>query len=138
MGAHGIVGVMETPPRQKTERCRFESFRYHKTNIIYMEKIFDYDFRNELFLCLRESGIKDKEIREIIRKRYKESLKDEVVERLNTVIKAIKEDNLEEIIPFIGDSPSGDGYGCDNRYISFKDVTDCEDIGDVIDALMEK
>ena len=82
--------------------------------------------------------IKDKEIREIIRKRYKESLKDEVVERLNTVIKAIKEDNLEEIIPFIGDSPSGDDYGCDNRYISFKDVTDCEDIGDVIDALMEK
>ena len=81
---------------------------------------------------------KDKEIREIIRKRYKESLKDEVVERLNTVIKAIKEDNLEEIIPFIGDSPSGDDYGCDNRYISFKDVTDCEDIGDVIDALMEK
>lgn len=102
-----------------------------------MKKIFDYDFRNELFLCLRESGIKDKEIREIIRKRYKESLKDEVVERLNTVIKAIKEDNLEEIIPFIGDSPSGDDYGCDNRYISFKDVTDCEDIGDVIDALME-
>lgn len=103
-----------------------------------MKKIFDYDFRNELFLCLRESGIKDKEIREIIRKRYKESLKDEVVERLNTVIKAIKEDNLEEIISFIGDSPSGDDYGCDNRYISFKDVTDCEDIGDVIDALMEK
>ncbi len=103
-----------------------------------MEKIFDYDFRNEIFLCLRESGIKDKEIRGIIRKRYKESLKDEVVERLNTVIKAIKEDNLEEIIPFIGDSPSGDGYGCDNRYISFKDVTNCEDIGDVIDALMEK
>lgn len=119
-------------------KCYTRCGRYHKTNIIYMKKIFDYDFRNELFLCLRESGIKDKEIREIIRKRYKESLKDEVVERLNTVIKAIKEDNLEEIIPFIGDSPSGDDYGCDNRYISFKDVTDCEDIGDVIDALMEK
>jgi hypothetical protein len=32
-------------------------------------------------------------------------------------------------------SPSGDGYGCDNCYISFKDITDCEDIGDVINAL---
>ncbi|MFQ7266196.1 MAG: hypothetical protein ACLRPS_04890 [Paraprevotella clara] len=103
-----------------------------------MEKIFDKDFKNELFRCLKESGMKDKEANEIINKRYKEALKETVVERLNTVIKAIKEDNLEEIIPFIGDSPSGDGYGCDNRYISFEDVTDCEDIGDVIDALMEK
>lgn len=103
-----------------------------------MEKIFDNDFRNELFRCLRESGMKDEEIRIIIRKRYKEALKNAVIERLNAVIKAIKEDNLEEITPFIDNSPSGDGYGCNNDYISFQDITDCEDIGDVINALMEK
>lgn len=101
-----------------------------------MEKIFDNDFRNELFRCLKESGMKDDEIRIIIGKRYKEALKDAVIKRLNAVVKAIKENNLEEIIPFIGDSPSGDGYGCDNRYISFEDITDCEDIGEVIDALI--
>lgn len=100
-----------------------------------MEKIFDKDFRNELFRCLKESGMKDKEASGIINKRYKEALKNAAVERLNAVIKAIKEDNLEGIIPFIGDSPSGDGYGCDNRYISFDDITDCEDIGEVIDVL---
>jgi hypothetical protein len=100
-----------------------------------MEKIFDKDFRAELFSCLKDSGIKDDEIRRIIGKRYKEALKNAVIERLNVVVKAIKENNLEEIIPFIGDSPSGDGYGCDNRYISFEYITDCEDIGDVINAL---
>lgn len=100
-----------------------------------MEKIFDKDFRNELFRCLKESGMEDKEVSRIINKRYKEALKNAVIERLNVVVKAIKENNLEEIIPFIGDSPSGDGYGYDNRYISFEDISDCEDIGEVIDAL---
>lgn len=103
--------------------------------MIYMEKIFDNDFRDELFRCLKESGMKDKEVRGIINRRYKEALKNAVIERLNTVVKAIKEDNLEEISTLIDYSPSGDGYGCDNNYISFKDVTDCEDIGDVINAL---
>lgn len=79
--------------------------------------------------------MEDKEVSGIINKRYKEALKKAVVERLNAVAKAIKEDNLEGIIPFIEYSPAGDGYGCDNRYISFKDITDCEDIGDVINAL---
>lgn len=100
-----------------------------------MEKIFDKDFRAELFSCLEDSGMKDDEIRRIIGKRYKEALKNAVSERLDAVMKAIKENNFEEIIPFIGDSPSGDGYGCDNRYISFEDISDCEDIGEVIDAL---
>ena len=100
-----------------------------------MEKIFDNDFRNELFRCLKESGMKDKEVSGIINKRYKEALKNAVIERLNAVAKAIKEDNLEAINAMIEYSPSGDGYGCDNNYISFKDITDCEDIGDVINAL---
>lgn len=100
-----------------------------------MEKIFDNDFRNELFRCLKESGMKDKEVSGIINKRYKEALKKAVVERLNSVAKAIREDNLEVINDMIEYSPSGDGYGCDNCYISFKDITDCEDIGDVINAL---
>lgn len=100
-----------------------------------MEKIFDNDFRNELFRCLKESGMKDKEVSEIINKRYKEALKKAVVGRLNSVAKAIREDNLEVINDMIEYSPSGDGYGCNNNYISFKDITDCEDIGDVINAL---
>lgn len=62
-----------------------------------MEKIFDNDFRNELFRCLKESGMKDKEVSGIINKRYKEALKKAVIERLNAVVKAIKEDNLEAI-----------------------------------------
>lgn len=33
-----------------------------------MEKIFDKDFRNELFHCLKESGMKDKEVSSIIKK----------------------------------------------------------------------
>lgn len=100
-----------------------------------MEKIFDKDFRNELFHCLKESGMKDKEVSGIINKRYKEALKNAVIERLKAVIKAIKEDNIEEINSLTEYSPSGDGYGCNNTYISFKDITDCEDIGDVINAL---
>lgn len=100
-----------------------------------MEKIFDKDFRNELFCCLKESGMKDEEVSRIIKKRYKEALKNAVIKRLNTVVKAIKEDNLEEINTIVDNSPSGDGDGCDNCYISFKDITDCEDIGDVINAL---
>ena len=100
-----------------------------------MEKIFDKDLRNELFCCLKESGMKDEEVSKIIKKRYKEALKNAVIKRLNTVVKAIKEDNLEEINTIVDNSPSGDGYGCDNCYISFKDITDCEDIGDVINAL---
>lgn len=100
-----------------------------------MEKIFDKDFRAELFSCLEDSGMKDDEIRRIIGKRYKEALKKAVVERLNAVAKAIREDNIEVINDMIESSPSGDGYGCDNNYISFKDITDCEDIGDVINAL---
>lgn len=100
-----------------------------------MEKIFDKDFRNELFRCLKESGMKDKEVSGIINKRYKEALKNAVIERLKAVIKAIKEDNIEEINSLTEYSPSGDGYGCNNTYISFKDITDCEDIGDVINAL---
>ena len=100
-----------------------------------MEKIFDKDFRNELFRCLKESGMKDKEVNGIINKRYTEALKNAVIERLKAVIKAIKENNIEEINSLTEYSPSGDGYGCDNTYISFKDITDCEDIGDVINAL---
>lgn len=100
-----------------------------------MEKIFDNDFRNELFCCLKESGMKDEEVSRIIKKRYKEALKKAVVERLNAVVKAIREDNLEVIKRMIEYSPSGDCCGCDNNYISFKDITDCEDIGDVINAL---
>lgn len=100
-----------------------------------MEKIFYEDFREELFSCLKDSGMQDNQIWSIIDKRYKVALKNAVIGRLNAVMKAIKENNLEEIDEFIDFSSSGDFYGSENHYISFSDITDCEDIGDVINAL---
>lgn len=51
-----------------------------------MEKILDKDFRNELFRCLKESGMKDKEVSGIINKRYKEALKDAVIEHFKPTV----------------------------------------------------
>lgn len=97
-----------------------------------MEKILDFEFRNELLQCLKESGMEDEEINNIIKTRYKSALKKAVIDRLSTIIGLIEHDKYYEICQFIDKSPSGDGYGCDNEYISFEDITGLDDIGDVI------
>lgn len=100
-----------------------------------MEKIFDEDFRNELSKCLQDSGMSNEEVSNIINTRYRQSLKIAIIDRLTFVLESIKKDEYDKIIPLIGDSPAGDGWGCNNRYISFKDITGLEDIGDIIDYL---
>lgn len=100
-----------------------------------MEKILNSSFRTELDKCLEEAGISTKEREKIISKRYKDALKSVVLNRLNTIFNAIQEDDYKSLSYFIKDSPAGDGYGTDNRYISFSDISECEDIGDVIDSL---
>lgn len=98
-----------------------------------MEKILNKDYRNELFKCLEEAGIESKVAKDVINKRYKEALKKAVIDRLSNIIEAIKKDDYSYINQYIASSPAGGG--CDNHYIIFDDISDCEDIGDVIYAL---
>lgn len=100
-----------------------------------MEKILENEFRNALYSSLEEAGLKHDEIRKIINKKYEEALKNAVVDRLKEVAKLVREGRYSVIEDMISDSPSGDGYGCDNKFIDFSDVTGLEDIGDVVCAL---
>lgn len=97
-----------------------------------MEKILDLDFKSALIDTLKEAGISNDEANDIVEKKYKAALKKAAVERLEQVTHLIIEDKYDEVAKFINESPAGDGYGCDNHYIDFKDITSCEDIGDVI------
>lgn len=97
-----------------------------------MEKILDLDFKNALIDTLKEAGILDKVAHDIVEKRYKAALKKAAIERLKQVTHLIIEDKYDEAAKFIDDSPAGDGYGSDNSYINFRDITPCEDIGDII------
>lgn len=103
-----------------------------------MEKILDVDFRVTLINALKEANISNTEANSIVAKKYKQALKEAVVARLKEITHLIIEDKYDEVSKFIEDSPAGDGYGCDNSYISFADVTQCEDIGEVIYKLNEK
>lgn len=65
--------------------------------------------------------------------RQYEALKEDTCEKLNRIIKLIKNDEIEEITNLIAFSPAGDGWGSDNHYIEFVNGSD---IGEVIDLLM--
>lgn len=97
-----------------------------------MEKILDIDFRCELINSMEQAGIKYNDAQSIVNKRYKEALKEATVRRLKEVTHLIMEDKYDEVSKFIDDSPAGDGYGSDNSYISFADITQHEDIGSII------
>lgn len=105
-----------------------------------MEKILDKEFRAALMATLVESGMSNEESMKFVDSKYKIALKRAAISRLEEVISLIKEDKYDEVSKLIEDSPAGDGYGtevfgCDNSYISFKDVTDYEDIGNIIEEL---
>lgn len=98
-----------------------------------IEKIFDKDFRDALENGLIEAGIEKSEANRIIKENYQRQLKKVAIKRLEDIIECLRWDNYNSIP--IQESPSGDGYGQDNYYIDFSDITDCEDIGDIINKL---
>ncbi len=98
-----------------------------------MEKIFDKDFRDALENGLIEAGIEKSEANKIIKKNYQMRLKEVVIKRLEDIIECLRWENYNSIP--VAESPSGDGYGQDNFYIDFSDITDCDDIGDIISKL---
>lgn len=102
-----------------------------------MEKIIDISFRRSLMDALMESGISEAESLKIVNKRYKEALLQATVERLELIIKLLKEGKYEVIENLCCFSPAGDDMGCNNTYINFMDVCGREDIGEVVDTLKE-
>lgn len=98
-----------------------------------MEKIFDIDFRKSLINSLKSAGIEENKAYNIVDKQYKEKLREVVSEKFKQWSEEIRL-GRDISIP-IEESPSGDGYGKDNRFIWFKDICGLEDIGDVIDVL---
>lgn len=58
-----------------------------------------------------------------------------VIDRLKEIIKAIETRDLTSIEKYISFSSSGNGYGYENYYIDFSDITKMEDIGEVLKYL---
>ena len=63
-----------------------------------------------------------------------EQLKKAVVEHLEHVAHLIMIEDYSNVEGLLESSPSGDDYGCDNKYIDFSDIYG-EDIADVIEKL---
>jgi hypothetical protein len=102
-----------------------------------MEQILTKEFRETLRDSLIIAKIPSEEATNIVEKQYKKALKNAAIARLKEVIEALEKENyalIEDAL--IAYSPAGDGYGCNNYYIDFMEVTEnCEDIKDIIDAL---
>lgn len=65
------------------------------------------------------------------------ALKCHVVERLETVLQAIRDENYKYIGKLTSNSPAGDGYGNDNNFIEFGfDSSASMDISEAVDLLM--
>lgn len=79
-----------------------------------MIKIFDED----VIEYMESVGVSDNQIRAI---QFKE-LKEAVIARLKDVAIALKADNYDQIVSMMEESPSGDGHGCDNHFISFTNL----------------
>lgn len=62
-------------------------------------------------------------------------LKAFVLSRLQSVLDLVKNEQYATVHNKLENSPAGDGYGDDNRYIDFSDSGVGEDIGDMIDKL---
>ena len=97
-----------------------------------MLKIFDKKVE-EYLKC---TGVSEKEISRI---KFVE-LKNAVLERLETIIKLVKENKFSQIEEYLAYSPAGDGWGNDNDYINFNDIVELDredgtDISDIIDEL---
>jgi len=69
-----------------------------------------------------------------------DGLQEYAVTKLRSIADRISNAEYESLLEDLEESPSGDGYGCDNRYISFNELDlngeDGTDIGCVLDALI--
>lgn len=99
-----------------------------------IEKILDTDFRYQLFEMLQEAGIESTEANSIILNKYKQAIKKFSIARLKEVINCIEKEDIAHLEELICNSPAGDGYGQDNKYIDFG-IVGLDDIGDVCTTL---
>ena len=98
------------------------------------DKIFD----REVELYLLDAGVPKKDIAKIKFGR----LQSRAVERLKTITNLIENQKYDDVLPFLGYSPSGDDFGENNSFINFgyiiSDDTDFTlDIEEVIKLLKE-
>ena len=91
-----------------------------------MEKIFD----NEVIEYLKESGVSQKEIYKI---QY-DKLKEGAIKRLTDVVSLIEDEEFIDLKRMLSESPSGDGYGCDNYFIDFINISSSSSM-DIMDVL---
>ena len=63
-----------------------------------MSKILEKDFRNELYKNLTEAGYDKKEAQAIIGKKYYETLKTDLIDRMKKQIANIESDNSELLL----------------------------------------
>jgi hypothetical protein len=74
---------------------------------------------------------------ETLAQEQEKALADFTSGRLCEIAALISAGAYEQVKSYLAYSPAGDDMGCDNSYISFKDETGLEDIGEVIDRLIE-
>lgn len=95
-----------------------------------MEKIFDEEVQN----YLASAGVSKTEIAKI---KYK-ALREESIKTLRIIIGLISNEQYDKVKDFTKHSSSGDGYGSENDYIDFSDITGTEmDIITLCDLLEE-
>lgn len=102
-----------------------------------MKKILNKDFREETLEYLLEAGVPETDAKELIKGKYKETLREVVVQHLIDIANTISTKQYDVVKEFISFSPAGDGYGCDNYFIDFSKVCECKDIGQVMNELLE-
>lgn len=76
-----------------------------------MEKIFEPETEQYLVSC----GVS---VKEINRLKF-EAAKKDAITIIEKVLSHIKQNQFNKIEAYLESSPSGDGYGCDNMYITF-------------------
>lgn len=64
-----------------------------------------------------------------------EAVKQECIKKLELITNLIKNNYFKQVFEYLEDSPSGDGYGQENQYISFNEISPKIDIGEVIRIL---
>lgn len=64
-----------------------------------------------------------------------EAVKKECIKKLELIINLIKNNEFKQVFEYLEDSPSGDGYGQENQYISFDEIYPKIDIGEVVRIL---
>lgn len=96
-------------------------------------------FKTETVELLNETfGVSMDEIHRI---QYK-TLHDGVIARLSEILKLMKGSEYSKVIELTQNSPAGDGYGRDNRFIDFSHIYDpyrenALDIAEACEMLME-